>query len=87
MVQNKPAKHFGVILSVIIVVAIIISAFALQNSSSTKLNGEYVAQTAFGDNLINFSNNGGFARFSRPFGVELVAGGNTLKSSSLTLLF
>ena len=42
MVQNKPAKHFGVILSVIIVVAIIISAFALQNSSSTniKKNGD-----------------------------------------------
>lgn len=87
MVQNKPAKHFGVILSVIIVVAIIIFAFALQNSGSTNLNGEYVAHTAFSDNLINFSNNGGFARFARTFGDwQLVTGGKySLKGSSLIL--
>ncbi len=87
MVQNKSAKHFGAILIVIIVVAIIIFAFALQNSGSTKLNGEYVAQTAFSDNLINFSNNGGFARFARTFGDwQLVTGGKySLKGSSLIL--
>ena len=51
------------------------------------LVGEYIAQTALSDNLINFSGNGGFARFARTFGDwELVAGGKyTLSGSSLTL--
>ena len=61
--------------------------FALQNGTKGKLNGEYITQTAISDNLINFSSNGGFARFARTFGDwELVAGGKyTLKGKTLTL--
>ncbi len=77
------------ITTIIIVVAIIGVAifFALQNGTKGKLNGEYITQTAISDNLINFSSNGGFARFARTFGDwELVAGGKyTLKGKTLTL--
>ena len=91
--SQRPTPNQGTgktrITTIIIVVAIIGVAifFALQNGTKGKLNGEYITQTAISDNLINFSSNGGFARFARTFGDwELVAGGKyTLKGKTLTL--
>lgn len=91
--SQRPTPNQGTgktrITTIIIVVAIIGVAifFALQNGTKGKLNGEYITQTAISDNLINFSSNGGFARFARTFGDwELAAGGKyTLKGKTLTL--
>lgn len=87
VIQDNKAKIVWIILGIIAVILGTVIILTSQNSGATKLNGEYVAQTEFGDNLINFSNNGGFARFSRPFGDwHLVTGGKySLKGSSLIL--
>lgn len=60
--REKPESSTIIIVVAIIGVAIF---FALQNWNEGKVNGEYITQTAISDNLINFSSNGGFARFAR----------------------
>lgn len=86
---TKKKRSLGILISVLIIAAcaIIIAIPFLQNSSSTKLNGEYIAQTEFSYNLITFADNGGFVRSSRTFGDwQLVADGKySLEDSSLIL--
>lgn len=83
-VNTKP--NIAVIIVVVAIIAIA-NFVVFQNGFGGKLNGEYIAQTALSDSLINFSGNGGFARFARTFGDwELVTGGKyTLSGNSLTL--
>ena len=82
---TKKRKNFGVFL-VIAIVAIIVAAFALKNGGS-KLNGQYIGQTAFSDNAIVFTKNGDFERYARTFGdwEFVTAGTYSLKDSSLIL--
>lgn len=82
---TKERKNFGVFL-VIAIVAIIVAAFALKNGGS-KLNGQYIGQTAFSDNTIIFTKTGDFERYARTFGdwEFVTAGTYSLKDSSLIL--
>ncbi len=93
--QTTAKKKNGMILCVVfaVIFAIILSAvfvaLSLNNRGSNSLKGEFFARFDIADNIINFSDNGGFARFSRVFDDwNFTKGGKyLLDGDSLTLYY
>ena len=85
--HNKPVKKIQLVSGVVAMIILVVLFFSFYDNGTNRLDGEYYVSLPIADNLINFSKNGGFARFSRAFDDwELVCGGKySLKGNSLIL--
>ena len=89
IIQDNKAKGVWILLGIIALIITAIVVFTPHGNNKDTLNGEYFAQLDVAANILKFSSNGEFARFSRAFGDwELTKGGKySIDGSTLVLCY
>lgn len=89
IIQDNKAKGVWILLGIIALIITAIVVFTPHGNNKDTLNGEYFAQLDVAANILKFSSNGEFARFSRTFGDwELTKGGKySIDGSTLVLCY